>query len=390
MIRYISSFSVKTLHSMVNCGLLRMLVLSRPDADIVVEAPASSAGAFARVLEDTGKKALIRRLWVNSWPGKPATLLRYLQSVFHNAAALCRSSKGDTLIYNYNNVFSLALLNFLSRCILRQRHIIIVCHGEMENLANSGHTKAYKRLMSWLTRRFFTATPSGKLSADINFIVLGDVILSQLKSYLPGYMLERFHSVDHPVSVPAAACKAAHRDGKIRLGTVGILNRYKGADTYLRLLDSFGGDYGPLEFCAVGQIQSDLDGFRARGIRLAANPREALPDDEFNDMVSELDYILLFYPADNYRLIASGALLDTLRFRKPVIAISTAYFRYFFEKFGAVGYLCDSADDMGSLIRRLDDMQPSAFDFDAALHKLTPESLAPRFGEILTVCGVRR
>lgn len=377
---------------MVNSGLLRMLVLTRRPEDIEVSAAESSLDMLRRAAGPEAEgKTVFRPLRVNTRRGRAGLLMRYLQSAWHNVAALCRSRRGDTLIYNFNNVFSIHAINFLSRRLYRGRNIVVVCHGEMEYLANADkHSKAYKHLMARLTKSFFLRSPS-KFSPQIHFIVLGDVILSQLGEFLHPEVLARFRSIDHPVTAAAPfddLSPAAASEGKdtspLRIGTVGIMNRYKGADTYLRLVERLRGT--DVEFSIAGHVQSDLEAFRALGVKMGKDPGEALPDEEFRQMASSLDFILLLYPSDSYRLIASGALLDTIRFRRPLIAISTAYFRYFFEKFGPVGYLAENEDEVAGLIARADTLPREGFDYSGVLSRLSPEALAPDFSKILSEC----
>lgn len=96
-----------------------------------------------------------------------------------------------------------------------------------------------------------------------------------------------------------------------------------------------------------------------------------------------LDYILLLYPADTYRLIASGAVLDCIRFRKPVLALATEYFRYLFDKFGRFGYLADSVDELTELLRHPERLPRSDYDFDAIAEALRAETLTPQLKEIM-------
>lgn len=392
MIRYLSTFSVKTLHGVVNRGLLKMLLLAFPKAEIKVVATASSIEMLKESLKDIPLESAnvsYKSLPVNSAPGRINMLCRYLQSAFFNVVALMRSKPGDTLIYNFNNVFSLQLINYISRKFKKNRKILIVCHGEMEYLANAKkHKAAYKKLMSSLTNGFFLKTNPDKIASGLNFLVLGDIILSELRQYIAPALLNRFYSIDHPVESCATTLSnkfgPLHNSSKkeLRLGTVGIMNRYKGGGNYLKLLKYFKGNE-KIKFSIVGQVQEDLEEFKELDVTLPKIPEEALPEAEFRHMIEELDYILLFYPSDNYRLIASGALLDTLRFQKPLIAIRTAYFQYFFEKFTPVGILTEDLEEMKNVIESLIDKELPTYNYEEATAKLLPESLSSEFGEII-------
>jgi len=71
----------------------------------------------------------------------------------------------------------------------------------------------------------------------------------------------------------------------------------------------------------------------------------------YNTLIEEMTFCVFFYPSDTYRLTASGALLDALFHLKPVIAITNPYFRYIFNKMGAIGYLCNTIDEIAEVIK---------------------------------------
>lgn len=385
MVRYISSFSVKTLHSMVNRGLLQMLC-EATDGDMIVAASKSTVDDLRKATSPYQDRIKFRTLPINARNGRLALLIRYIQSAIQNLIQLAKSDVGDIVFYNFNNVFSISLLNFIARKIFTGRKIFITCHGEMEYLdKNQSDPRLYKRLMTLLTRKFFLGRSKKNLADGLYFIVLGDNIKAELNNYLSPELTERIFAIDHPVTyIPVhekSDSKEPTRTG-LKLGTVGIMNRIKGSDAYIELINNLADDKN-IEFSIVGQIQTDIDKFKALGVKTGKNALEALDMNEFAEMVNDLDYILLLYPSTNYKLIASGALLDTLRFHKPLIAISTDYFRYFFNKFGEVGYLVNNLEEMSALIRNLKNKPIADFDYETIKSKLSPDALTDKLRTIL-------
>jgi hypothetical protein len=63
-----------------------------------------------------------------------------------------------------------------------------------------------------------------------------------------------------------------------------------------------------------------------------------------------VDYAVFFYPADSYRLTASGAFFDALAFAKPLIAIRNPFFEHYFSRFGDIGYLCDDYAEVKKMV----------------------------------------
>lgn len=384
-LRYVSSFSVGTLHGMINRALLRMLLLDgRFDVECHI---ASSALEFMKRTEGASAVSRWRKLAVNGGAGHPAMLLRYLVSAFHNLRILCSSRRTDILFFNFNNLFSLRLTDVLCR-VLRRR-AVICCHGEMEYLANaSKHTRLYKRLMISLTQGYFNNRR--RPAPGLRFIVFGDVIRENLRPYLSRELMAALHSVDHPVMAAGGFAESGHGScGEcVDIGMAGIINAYKGADAYPPLAGSLRDD-PRLRFHAIGHFQCDPEPFRDAGIEVPADPSRPLPDHVFRREIENLDFLLFLYPTDTYRLIASGAILDSLRFRRPAIGLRTDYFDYLFRKFGTFGYLADNEEELRRLLRRSPELAKD-FPFDGIAARLSPESLSPRLSAVLDTLDIVR
>ncbi len=382
-VRYVSSFSVRSLHGMINRCLLGMLCELYPGK---VECYATKSSL--EMLRDSVPSGAVSRwhaLPVNSRPGKIWLLLRYISSAFYNILILLFSRRDDILFYNFNNVMSTRLLNAVNRFM--HRNIVICCHGEMEYIANaSKHSQLYKRLMSALTNGFFNSRRKS-VSDGMRFIVFGDVIRDNLSRYLSDVLMERIHVVDHPVEMLPQTVTANSGHGGIRIGTAGILNSYKGSDSYPVLALALN-DCDNIYFSVVGHLQCDSEPLRRAGIDLSGCADDHISDDEFLKRVSGLDYLLFLYPADTYRLIASGAILDSIRFRRPIIGISTDYFRYIFDKFGQLGFLADDVDSLADTIRKFKEKDIPAFDFDGVARRLSPEALLPALKDVMENCYV--
>lgn len=77
---------------------------------------------------------------------------------------------------------------------------------------------------------------------------------------------------------------------------------------------------------------------------------EFLSKVEYDELVSQLDFILFFYPVDSYKLTASGAIFDAISQNKPIIALKNDYFEAVFEKLGEIGYLANDFEELMSYI----------------------------------------
>lgn len=363
---------------MVNDAMLRMACVAYPGR------VACYASKSALPHLDVSKCKEIHVLPLNASNGKPAVLLRFLCSAIYNIVLLLLSKKNDIIFYNHDNPFSIRAIDTVNRVL--KRRVVVCCHGEMEYLSlPTAGMPLYKRVLSKLVRSYFN-TANTNPAPGLRFLVLSDVALENLKPYLSEELANRFSAIDHPI-LPAELKPAdAHaREGDIlNVGTVGILNRHKGSDDYLKLINLVKKNESEREvdFSIIGHIQCEPEPFERAGVRVPSKPEEPLPETKFLAEVSELDFILFFYSSDTYRLTASGALLDAVRLRKPIIALRNDYFEYFFKKFGSIGYLVDSIEEMAELIKNNATLTRD-FDFDAIERRLSPASLQPVFESAL-------
>lgn len=363
---------------MINEVLLEMLVNTYPDKVVCYV----SKSALPHL--DTSKCKRCHILPVNSRKGKFSVLFRYLASAIHNVVLLATSGKDDILFYNYNNVFSLQLIDWISR--IKQSKVIIVCHGELEflSLPSPGH-KLYKKLMSRLVKGYFNKK-NRKSSDKLRFLLMSNLAVNNIKQYVSDELYSKIGAIDHPLLLDKEYNQSenlTHSDScHLNVGTVGILNEHKGSRKYLQLLNQLAGQADKIKFHAIGHMQCNPEPFEKFGVIMPDETNEALSDHEFSQRVSNLDFILYFYDKETYRLTASGALLDSIRFRKPIISLRNEYFEYFFEKYGPVGYLVNSLDEMSKLLTNAENLTRN-FDFDKIAEQLKPSSFQTAFDNFL-------
>ncbi|MCM1022270.1 MAG: glycosyltransferase [Muribaculum sp.] len=369
-LHYINSFAAGTQHSEFNRATLAMLAEVWP-GDVCVSSVKTSVAPL-KSIGNTAKIKSWKTLWVNSGNSAAALALRYLQSAVNNVWQLIKAGKDDLVVYNFNNPFSTGIIDAV--CRLVNRNVIIFCHNEMEYIVNSGkHRALQKRVLATLVKRYFSPGRRS-VAKGLNFIVLGDSILKNLKPLVSPALYERFSSIDHPLlPISELPHVAAHETTNI--GVVGIVNYYKGASEIVEIARLLS-DVNNLKICIVGSVQGDTELFIKAGIQLPLHPEKPMSTADFERAISQLDFVLLLYPTDTYRLIASGAVLEALRFRKPIIAYRTDYFDYLFKKFGPFGYLADSRAEIEQLLRNAATLSRD-FHYDRIASQLSPQSLKP-------------
>ncbi len=373
--KYINSYAYQSQHDLINTALLKALYENFKE--VKVYTGNSSWEILKKNFSDINK---IKFLYVVPGKSKISGLLRYICSAINNIFILLASKRTDILFYNFNNVFSLHGLNFINLWL--KRKIIIVCHGELELLiSNEGGFQS--KIMRFLCRNFYFNT---KLSNDISYIVLGDCIIDNLNKLISKQKINHFFSLDHPFIPYNIVSSENQKSSQIKVGTVGELNSYKGAEEYVRLLQMIPFEVlRKVEFYSIGSVTSQYTELTKNNVIIPGNGHR-LSRSEFDNYVEKLDYILFFYGNDKYKLIASGAIFDAIKYKKPIIALENTYFNYLTNKFGKIGYLCKDIKQMSKVIMQLSESGKNEFDFSVYYINLTQDKFSGNLKNIISKC----
>ncbi len=376
---YLNTFGWGNGHEMFNAGLLAMCAQAVQGGRVLCRATKSNFEAMAKLLSQHGtdcRNIKFRPLFTVGGEGRYALLGRYVWGVLLSVWYLLLSKKTDLIVIPFNNLFALKHINRLNRWL--RRPVVICCHGELEFLVSDINKRGMLSVQLYNRCRNFFLNRKVQVSEGLFFSVLGDKIRENLKECLPPHIWSRFLVMDHPYFFHTARKPAIEPDRHrtLRLGTCGAMSLSKGVlDMALFARNCRAADLD-VSITHIGRVLAGEQELRESGVHLPSSARE-LPREEYDRRVRELDFLLFFYPKESYRVTASGAIMDAIALRKPVIAIRNDYFDYMFEKFGVPGMLVDSVEQMSETVEKIcrDDMAPIASDYEAIQRKLTPEAL---------------
>lgn len=325
------------------------------------------------------RRVTFRRLRVVQREGAIGWVCRYATAAVRSARQLLRSKPDETVVFNYNNPLALPLLNLLNRRL--HRRIVIVCHGELELLAQR---PPWWRASGWFARILRRIFGRVRLDRNLRFCVLGNSILRNLRPYLSKENAPLFFAIDHPAFFDETAAPASPHD-TLRIGTVGQLTPAKGLGRLLELARRI-----PVPLNVVGRIYGFDDHAAHPNVRFVAGPENGfLPRDLFEREAAALDYILFAYDPEGYRLTASGAVFDALNLGKPVITLRNDYFDDVLRL--PAGHIVADMEEMADLICRLAADYPAGGGADPQFagniarlrREFTVETVAERLREAL-------
>ena len=303
----------------------------------------------------------------------------FIFSFFYNLYFITFADKKTLLVFNYNNLIAVRSMNLINK--LFNRNILIFCHGEMEFLISN--IKQYGPLNSllWRFAHHFFLNKNIQVHPKIRFVVMGDAILRHMKETVPDNIGKAFISVDHSYFFNNNSLPYTPPSNQLKVGTVGVFYKIKGGDDFCKLYHLV--DKSKVRFSITGRIFYDMNIINSMDIDLPNNKGiNAIDREELEKRTQELDIILFFYPKNSYKLIASGAIMDAISMKKPIIAIRNSYFSYIFEKFGTFGFLVDSVEEMAKIIETLK-KEDLVFDFDTIQKKMNISSISEQLKEQL-------
>jgi len=375
---YIDTNSHGTMHEQFNAAML--LVSSKSFKDIIYYGGKSSLSNTFKLIESLHENAIKqRKIFVVGGSGKYSLLFRTIVSHLQNLRFLIFSKQNQVLIYNFNNFLSIKSLNFLNKII--KRDIIIFCHSELSFLEKDCiHNNFIYNLRSRNLRNIFL-NPNTTIANKLYFAVLGDSIKENLSHIVTSNKLKHIISIDHPYLF--SNLKRKKHSSILKLGVIGTMAQEKGADILVEIAQKLNLiDRSDVSISIIGRILCKTEQFSQNGIILPSNlGKESIPRDEFDSLISDLDYILYLYPNSSYKFSASGSLLDSLSIESPVISFKNSYFQYIFNKFGSFGYLVDNIPEMISLIEELANPHhaPKMFEFEKIKSRLSPDAITDVF-----------
>lgn len=303
-------------------------------------------------------------------------ICRYLISAIQNIYFFIILPKNTILIFPHNNIFSLLIINLLNKYF--KKSILIFCHGEMEGLIESNLGNGLvSKFLNW-NFKFFFIHKKISLSKNIYFSVFGNKIKDNLKSLIDENKHYNFISVDHPYLFDDES-KFNLKNENLHFGSVGVFNKNKGANLFLELIDHMpSAILYSVNFSIIGKIVDiPFEELTNRNIKYLSQERNLITREIYDNKIEELDYILFFYDYKNYKITASGAIMDALNKEKPIIALKNDYFEYLFDTYGEFGYLFSSIEDMSIGISKLVNGELSVqFNFNKIKNNFKPESIA--------------
>lgn len=180
-----------------------------------------------------------------------------------------------------------------------------------------------------------------KNNKNFKYIVLGEKIRERLIEIIPE-IKENIYYIDHPYSFINKK-NNKNMENIIKIGTCGITNYLKGLESIYELIDKISKDSNKFYYRHFGK---STDKIYEKYIKYFPYKSSLIEKELYEKLIEELDYILILYPINSYRLTASGVYFDCIKFNKPLLGLKNEYFEYMFKKYGEIGKLFNTVDEI--------------------------------------------
>ena len=298
--------------------------------------------------------------------------IRHLLPIFTSIYVILKSKKSDIIYFNYNVLWAMPVINFLSRVL--NKKIILMCHGEMEYLVNGVNINF---LSTYLLRKF--KSNSFEPANNLYFCVIGVHIKKNLVKLLPNKVSRKLVYFNHSHIFKEAPKKDDLVSTTINVGVVGTVRENKWLSSIMELGNNIK-SIPHISFSAVGRVYCKEAQLVEAGINIVKDSNTRfLSRAEMNHAISKLDYVLFLYPVGSYKYTASGALFDAIDNEKQILALKNDYFNDVFNYCPELGSLFNNIQELTEFIKELNDSNKKRIDYENIKNKLSPQSAAKLF-----------
>lgn len=377
---YIIDFwSTNSAHEVINFGYLMMI--SEIYEKVVYVANKSSINNLNQFAVACGNKFTnvefiiheIKQFSIR--PGCLSGLLNALFIGYKGNTVYRNTPKGADVFYNNNFHFTCLYNKWLKGS---NNNVFYLCHAEMELIQSAKDRGYFAHLFKYYLKYMYEYS---SLPDKTKIILLSEGMAQSFKQLISKKNQYKIFGMDHCYIRPMsnAIIKDIDYNG-IKIGIPGSITKERGLDTLKGVLSAYSNSNAKI--FSISSISEHIENDK---FEIVNKTNKQLPFEEYAGYVHQMDAFLFLYDINSYQLSASGALLEAIWNEKPIIALKNAYFEYMFNKFGPMGYLVDSVDDLINIINNLTISNIDSFkeNIIKAKERLLPQNVTKSLKDII-------
>jgi hypothetical protein len=245
--------------------------------------------------------------------------------------------------------YSNLILKFYSLFFIKKVPLFIFLHGELQYL--SSNESISRKVDGWAQKLLYKF--DSVIKTNLKFVIISEFVYQKLRSKLNS-KLPNFVSLDLPYHYgQQRKQELGDIATTLTISTVGVNSLNKNSH-YLNLIaENFTDEMsnGRLKLSIIGRNENIKFNKFIDVPDLGKN--NLLTPDVYSNRILESDLLVFFNEDTKYNLISSGSYFDCIKYRKPMIALKNTQWEYNFQKFGAIGKLFDSIDEINDFIENV-------------------------------------
>lgn len=226
-----------------------------------------------------------------------------------------------------------------------RKHVYVCLHGEMQAFLETetqNFSPKIKKYMQIMGFSFHHHNPY------VTYILLGQTIYDSVKSLFNEK--NKVIILNHPAIFNMQRKPILHRP--ICIGAIGSALERKNSHVVFELakiLESYIKS-GLLKIKIAGYCSKDFD---LNDCGLVEYSSALLNEEELQEQINSLDYSLQLTTDSICRAIASGTMIDSLLYDKPILGFHSSYLDYYFLNTSLKKYICSSVEELSVIIKEL-------------------------------------
>jgi hypothetical protein len=258
---------------------------------------------------------------------------------------LAKADRAKLIFFASAYPFTAIFLNLFSTIFKQQ--IIICQHGDLGVLLlkkDKITTKVFRCVIKNVLR-------NRNFKYNIS-LFYGLTIKNNLYSLYPQYPNKNIITIDHPYEFNIIAF-ASMLTYPVVIANIGTAILAKNSQLIFNLAEQVKEAIGQkkIKIIQVGRMSSEVLAYSNQYVECLYNGKDFIKPEIFNGQLMEADYFIYFFEKGGYYdLCPSGTFFDAIKYNKPIVALHNDFFDYYFSKFGNIGYLCDTIEEIADII----------------------------------------
>ncbi len=342
-------------HTQNNANQINALSIAFPNEKILVMAERDHLLELERLCAKTNKIGFCEIDVPMELQGKThiVSLKRFWREfrTIRNAISMAPANEKITIVMLSATSTAIAAASLVSKLTKKQHKFIIFMHGNLNEIDGWRSRNPFTRK---LDMKSMISTHHGP---SIKFVVLENAIKKELVKKIPEIDCQVeviSHCLNNFSNYKNSATKF---EPPFKFGLIGQATADKGLKDFLFIAGEINKKFpGLAEFYLCGRVNpGELNKIKSENFLVLAHKpdKESISPENYAKRIMGLHFAILQLSPKYYSLSASGGMIDAISSGKPIIGGGAKIVLDLFEKYGDIGYVCETLDDTKKAIETI-------------------------------------